>query len=98
MSKKKTTRRTYPLELKKKAVAMTNEPGMTVKEVATQLDVPSQQLSQWRQKLNGAQAARDAEKRLDAVAEARELREQLKQAQMEIDILKKAASYFASQK
>ena len=98
MPKKRTVRKSYPLELKKKAVEMSNQPGMTVSEVAIQLDVPAQQLSQWRHKLNGEAAAEEAQKRLDALEENRSLKDQLKQARTEIEILKKAASYFASQK
>lgn len=98
MAKKLKVRRTYDIELKKKAVAMSNESGVTVSEVADQLGVPAAQISQWRQKLNGAKALRDAELRLDALAENKELKARLKQSQEEIEILKKAASYFASQK
>lgn len=98
MPKKRTVRKSYPYELKKKAVEMSNEPGMTVSEVASQLDVPAQQLSQWRSKMNGEAAAIDAKKRLDALEENKSLKEQLKQARLENEILKKAAVYFASQK
>lgn len=95
---KKRTRRTYSIELKKKAVEMSNQPDVTVAEVADEVGVPPGQLSQWRQKLNGIQAAREAEQRLDALAEAKSLKAKLKQAEQEIEILKKAASYFASLK
>lgn len=98
MPKKRTVRKSYPVELKKKAVEMSNQPGMTVSEVASQLDVSAQQLSQWRSKINGEAATNDAKRRLDALEENKSLKEQLKQARLENEILKKAAVYFASQK
>ena len=95
---KKRARRSYSIELKKKAVDLSNQKGVTIAEVADELGVPASQISQWRQKLNGLQAAKDAEQKLDAIAECKALKLKLRQAEQEIEILKKAASYFASQK
>ena len=95
---KKKTRNSYPDEFKRKAVLMTTEEGMTVGEVADQLGISPQYLSQWRSKLLKDEQLEEAEKKLDALAENRRLREELKTLKMENEILKKAASYFASQK
>lgn len=95
---KKNTRKSYPLEFKKKAVLMTAKEGITIAEVADQLGVSAQYLSQWRSKLLQEGELDQAEKRLDALEENRRLKDELKQAKMEIEILKKAAHYFASQK
>lgn len=94
---KKKTRNSYPLEFKKKAVLMTTEEGVSVSEVADQLGVSPQYLSQWRSQLLKDGELEEAEKRLDALIENRKLKEELKTLKMENEILKKAASFFASQ-
>jgi len=96
--KARSRRRVYTKEIKRKAVEMANQPGITVAEVAEQLDVSPQQLSQWRSKFGREDDSAEAQKKLDALEENRRLKEQLRQAKQEIEILKKAASYFASQK
>lgn len=98
MAKKKQSRKSYPLELKKKAVKMTQQDGVSVGDVADQLGIPPQQLSQWRSKFLNEEDVELAEKRLDAIDENRKLKEELKQLKMENEILKKAAVFFASQK
>jgi transposase len=97
MAKKK-VRKHYPLDFKKKAVLMTTKEGITVGEVADELGISPQYLSKWRSELMEDGELENAEKRLDALEENRRLREELKQLRTENDILKKAASYFASQK
>jgi len=98
MAKKKQPRKSYPLELKKKAVKMTQQDGVSVGDVADQLGIPPQQLSPWRSKFLSEEDVEQAEKRLDAIDENRKLKEELKQLKMENEILKKAAVFFASQK
>ena len=98
MGKKKKPRKSYSVELKRKAVELSNQPGVTVADVADQLDVPPQQLSQWRAKFKNEDASEEVAKKLSALEENRKLKEQLKQVRMENEILKKAAAYFASQK
>ena len=98
MGRKKKIRNTYSIELKKKAVAMSNQEGISLADVADQLGVPAQQLSQWRSKFSGETESKSALLRLDALGENKKLKEELKQLRMENDILKKAAVFFASQK
>ena len=95
---KKQSRKSYPLEFKKKAVMMTTKEGITINDVADELGISPQYLSKWRSDLLAEGEIEEAEKRLDAMEENRKLREELKQLRMENEILKKAASYFASQK
>ncbi len=77
---------------------MTTKEGITVGEVADELGISPQYLSKWRSELMDDGELETAEKRLDALEENRRLREELKQLKTENEILKKAASYFASQK
>ena len=98
MSKKKRSRNSYPTELKRKAVQLASQEGVTVAEVADQLGVPPQQISMWKAKFSDEGEVEEATMRLDALDENRQLKEEIRRLKMENDILKKAASFFASQK
>ncbi len=98
MAKKRQSRKSYPLELKRRAVEMSSQDGVTVSEVADQLGISAQQLSQWRSQLLSAGDIKQVQTKLDALEENKRLRDELKQLKMENDILKKAAVFFASQK
>jgi transposase-like protein len=95
---KKKPRNSYSEEFKKKAVLLTEQEGVSVGEVADQLGISAQYLSQWRSKLLKDNELENAERKLNALEENRRLKEELKVMKMENEILKKAASYFASQK
>ena len=95
---KKKPRNSYSEEFKKKAVLLTEQEGVSVGEVADQLGISAQYLSQWRSKLLKDNELENAECKLNALEENRRLKEELKVMKMENEILKKAASYFASQK
>ena len=87
--------RKYTPEFKAEAVRQVLERGYTVVEVATRLGISNQSLYQW------ARAARpnQEEQRDDDLAQARrdiaKLKADLRRAEEERDILKKAAAYFA---
>ena len=98
MTKTKASRKSYPVELKKRAVAMSYEDHLSLADVANELGITVQQLSSWRSKFGQNEATKDAFLRLDTLEENRQLKEALKQARMENEILKKAAVFFASQK
>lgn len=95
---KRAKRSSYPEEFKKKAVLMTEQEGTTLSEVSDQLGVAVQNLSVWRSKYLKDRHIGEAEIKLDAMLENRRLKDELKTLRMENDILKKAASFFASQK
>ncbi|RYZ85137.1 MAG: transposase [Proteobacteria bacterium] len=98
MGKKKTIRRTYNEEFKANAVKMTLKPGVTVTQVAEELDIPMGYLSRWRRELREESSQAAAEARVDAISENAALKEELKRLKIELDIVKKAAIYFAGQK
>jgi transposase len=77
---------------------MTTKEGITVTEVADELGISPQHPSKWRSELIDEGELENAGKRLDALEENRRLHEELKQLKTENEILKKAASYFASRK
>jgi transposase len=95
---KKQRRKRYSDELKKKAVLMSEQEGVTAAQVADELGVSAAQISQWRKQLLTKDDIEDATKKLNALDENRRLREELRTLKMENEILKKAAVFFASQK
>ena len=97
MPTKKKQRKRYSEESKRKAVLLSRQPGAKVGDVADQLGINPQYLSKWRSEATKVLQQCDIESELTAAAENKKLREELRQARMEVEILKKAASYFASQ-
>ena len=69
MAKKRQSRKSYPTELEKRAVDMSNQEGVTLGEVADQLGISVQQLSQWRSQIFNAGDLKLAQARLDALEE-----------------------------
>ena len=88
-------RRKYSDEFKHEAVALANQPGMTLKQLGEDLGVRPNMLSRWRRELetNGAKAfpgqghARDEE--------LARLKRELAMVKKERDFLREAAAYFA---
>lgn len=85
-------------EFKANAVKMTLKPGGLVQEVAKDLGIPSGYLSSWRREFLASQEAEAIEARVDTISENRRLKDENRQLKLELEILKKAAVYFASQK
>ena len=92
----------YGIEFKLRAVQLSNQPGVLVKDVAESLDIHPFMLSKWRKQvrdgeLNGKPPPIDPA----PVAELQRLREvekQFKRLQMEHDLLKKVIRFAAEQK
>ena len=95
----KNTRRKYDAEFKRNAVLLTREEGRTVKDVADKLGISADLIYQWRSRMsdlgeiafpgNGIPALTPEQKRI------KELEKQLKDVEMERDILKKAMAIFS---
>lgn len=94
------TRRKYTKEFKLDAINLVLEQGYTRKEAAASLDINCQMLGRWikeyRQDEDGL-AFRGNGKLSPEQEEIRRLRSQLRKAEMERDILKKATAFFAAQ-
>jgi transposase len=80
---------TYHSEYQEKAIRLATTPGKTVAGVAKELDIPDWKLRKWVQEAN-----KKLERSSD-VDELIRLQKELAQAKEEIEILKKAAAYFA---
>ena len=94
--RKKSTRSKFTNEFKKKAVEMTLADDITVSAVADSLGIPNQYLSKWRAELLVDGKIAEAEKKLEALEENTKLKDENRRLKMEVEILRKAASYFAS--
>ena len=80
-------RRRFTREYKAQAVQRLIESGRPLADIAAELDVSPGQLNQWR---NEQLAARKAEQ-----AEPQRLRREVKRLEEEVEILRKAAAFFA---
>lgn len=79
----------YTREFQENAVRLTRSPNKTVALVAEELDIPVWKLRNW------ISASKDKLERTSEVTELIRLQNELKRAKEEIEILKKAAAYFA---
>ncbi len=94
-------RRKYDADFKRNAVNLSNDPTRSVSEVAANLGIAPELLYKWRKQQsiqgeiafpgNGILALTEAQKRI------KELEKQLRDAEMERDILKKAVHIFSKE-
>ena len=84
----KTARRKYDEEFKRQALTMVRH-GQSVHSVAQALGISESLLHHWRRAARADQS--------DAELEVEQLRQRLKQVEMERDILKKALALFSRQ-
>ncbi|MEZ4741078.1 MAG: transposase [Bdellovibrionota bacterium] len=96
MVKKRAKNTHYSLEFKKRAVMLAQKEGVTLSEIACELGIPRANLSRWKTEFSKQDGLENTEQKIDALTENKQLKRQLKELQMENEILKKAASYFAS--
>lgn len=87
----------YTPEFKNEAVRQIVERGYSVTEVSERLGVSAHSLYKWVNAVKPDQSEVQAKELRDAKSEVLKLRAQLRRAEEERDILKKAARYFASQ-
>ena len=92
-------RKTYTPEFKLQAVKMITEQHLSVTEVARRLGIPAKRLHEWKKAVreHGAGAFPGAGHLTPQEDELRRLRADVKRLEMERDILKKAAAFFATQ-
>jgi transposase-like protein len=100
MEDKMNKRRKYDRDFKRNTVLLCAEPGRIVTEVAENLGIAKDLLYRWRREYhlangkpafpgNGKEALTEEQKRI------RELEKELRETQMERDILKKAMAIFS---
>ena len=89
------TRRRFTAEFKAEAVKRLLEGGRGLSEVATELGLSPGQLSQWRNEQLAAGSAEALAARKAEQAETQRLRREVKRLEEEVEILRKAAAFFA---
>jgi len=89
------TRRSFTREFKAQAVKRLLESGRGLSEVATELGVSTGQLSQWRSEHLAAGSAEALAARRAEQAETQRLKREVKRLEEEVEILRKAAAFFA---
>ena len=91
----KRTRRRFTAEFKARAVERLLEGGKPLFEVATELGLSPGQLSAWRTEHLAAGSAEALAQRKAEQAELQRLKRENKRLEEEVEILKKAAAFFA---
>jgi transposase len=89
------TRRRFTAEFKAQAVQRLLEGGRGLSEVATELGISGGQLSTWRNEHLAAGSAEAPAARKAEQAETQRLRREVKRLEEEVEILRKAAAFFA---
>ena len=98
----KKPRRTFDQDFIDGAVKLVTQEGYSLAAAAKAVDVPYTTLRQWCQKQTAKESAMGSptsdKARLEQLeSENRQLRKQLRQAELEREILKKATAYFAKE-
>ena len=94
MNEKRSYKR-YPVSFKEEAVALVTEQGYTVIEAAKSLGIRPNQLYDWKARLEAEKSGEALS--FDEREELKRLRKEVKNLQMEKDILKKASAFFAKE-
>ena len=89
------TRRSFTREFKAQAVKRRLEGGRGLSEVATELGVGAGQLSSWRAEHLAAGSAEALAARRAEQAETQRLKREVKRLEEVVEILRKAAAFFA---
>ena len=88
----------YSAEFKAEAVSQVIDRGYSVREVAGRIGVSEHSLYRWVQRARKAdEVSVDGKTVAELAAENAKLKSQLRRAQEERDILRKAAAYFAKE-
>src|SRR3712207_4922005 len=91
----KRTRRRFTSEFKAQAVRRLLEGGKPLSEIAAELGLSPGQLSQWRNEQLAAGSAEALAARKAEQAETQRLKREIKRLEEEVEILRKAAAFFA---
>lgn len=91
-------RKTYTEDFKAQAVELLVNSGKTVSQISRELGVSDKTLWNWKEKLSPeAQKVRGKSPISEADKEIMQLKKQIKTLEMEREILKKAAAFFAKE-
>lgn len=91
----RTKRKLYAKEFKDQAISLVREANRSASSVAKELDINVNTMYNWLGSSSNTGAIKSSSK--EYVLEIKRLKKELAQAEMERDILKKAAAYFAKE-
>lgn len=95
MTTKKRQRNSYTTEFKKDAVALAAEPGYSIPKAAKSLGINENLIRRWKQEFEPQDSGESLSQ--DEREELKRLRRQVRELEMEKEILKKASAYFAKE-
>jgi transposase len=98
MTKKRKPYKTYTKEFKLESIRMMEESDRPASEIAMKLGIRRNQLYKWKEQMNkkgDVPASKKGRPRKVDQSEAAALRQENKRLKEDIEILKKAAAYFA---
>ncbi len=98
MTRKRQPYQTFPIEFKKEAVRLLETSNRPATEIALELGIRRNQLYKWKEQLDnkGEQAFQGRGRpRKENQAELTTLKQENRKLKEEVEILKKAAAYFA---
>jgi len=88
------SRRVFGAEFKQEAMALLRRSGKSANQLAKELGINQTTLSRWKREAETAPAGVNG---FQAAEELTQLRREVERLQMERDILKKAAAFFAKE-
>lgn len=101
MTKKRRPYKTYPVEFKLEAIRMMEESDRPAAEIARELGLRRNQLYKWREQLqkkgDKAFSRKPGRPKKEEQSELTTLRQENERLKEELEILKKAAAYFAKE-
>jgi len=90
-------RKKYSEEFEREAVALTNQPGVTLKQLADELGINAAMLGRWRRELEGGNLKAFPGQGRSRDEEVTTLKRELARVKKERDFLKEAAAFFAKE-
>jgi len=87
----------YPKDFKLDAIRLVLEQGYSLKEAGAKMGVCSWSIGHWIRQFRGTGELDGIVKNMSPSDELKELRKENKQLRLEVEILKKAAAYFAKE-
>ena len=97
MTKKRRKRRAFTDEYRAEVVRLVETSGKSIGEIAHDMDLTESAVRNWVKAAKERSEAKTEKPRVDLETENRELRKQIKVLEMEREILKKAAAFFAKE-
>jgi transposase len=91
------TRRTYTQEYRDSAVALVIDGERTIVDVAKNIGVSAAALGKWVQKTRNERDVEEKPLDINEREELRQLRQQVRELQMQLDFAKKVATWFAKE-